>query len=255
MAIYEVINTADGGDTRYEGFVKAAQNFAILEGYQSITTVASHATTAPIWVAAGTFINYTGTATATDFPAAPQAGMCKILICAAASVFTHAGNITVQGNATFTAEAGDWVIVMALTTSTFRLNILKKNGLAINQGIATQTQVEAITSNVTYMTPLNTNWHPGVAKCWLHAVGTGLSISASHNITSITDTGTGLLTVTIATDFSSANYVIVASVYPVGHTWARIGDQTAGSFRIDNRDVSGTYEDPNSYYVTCFGDQ
>ncbi|HHT9145872.1 MAG TPA: hypothetical protein ACFYD4_09370 [Candidatus Wunengus sp. YC61] len=137
MAIYGVINPADAGDTRYEGFVKAAANFAILEGYQSITTVASHATTAPIWVAAGEFINYTGTATATNFPAAPQAGMHKILICAGASVFTHAGNITVQGDATFTAEAGDWVYVFASTTTTFKLNILKKTGVPVFNLLAT----------------------------------------------------------------------------------------------------------------------
>jgi hypothetical protein len=226
MAIYSVIDTADSGDTRYEGFVKAAANFAILEGYQSITTVASHATTAPIWAAAGTFINYTGTATATDFPDAGQAGMMKILICAGASVFTHAGNITVQGDATFTAEAGDWVIVTAITTGTFKLNIVKKNGLPVNQGVATQTQVEAITSNVTVMTPLNTNWHPGVAKCWLNAAGAGTSISASHNITSITDTGTGVLDVTIGTDFSSANYVIISDVYSSGNDSSAVELQT-----------------------------
>ncbi len=124
MAIFGVIDTADGGDTGYEGFVKDAANWAIEEGRIGFTTVASAATTAPIWAAAGDVINYTGTATATDFPAAPQAGKQKFLICAGACVFTHAGNITVQGGATRTAVAGDVVTVTAITATTFRVNFI-----------------------------------------------------------------------------------------------------------------------------------
>ena len=54
-----------------------AQNFAR-------ATVASHATTADIWGAAGNQIDWTGTATTTAFPAAPQAGAERVLICAGA---------------------------------------------------------------------------------------------------------------------------------------------------------------------------
>lgn len=85
-------------------------------------TVASHATTSAIWAAAGNVINFTGAQTITDFPAAPQAGAQRLLICAGAAVFTHAGNITVQGAATYTAAAGTVVLVTALTTTTFRVD-------------------------------------------------------------------------------------------------------------------------------------
>lgn len=94
-------------------------------------TVASHATTSAIWAAAGNVINFTGTATLTDLPAAPQAGAQRTLICAGACVFTHAGNITVQGAATFTAAAGDVVVVTAISTTTFKVNILKQDGKSI----------------------------------------------------------------------------------------------------------------------------
>ena len=94
-------------------------------------TVASHATTSAIWAAAGNIINFTGTETITDFPAADQAGAQRTLICAGAVVFTHAGNITVQGGVTYTASANDKVIVTAISTTTFHVNILPQDGLPV----------------------------------------------------------------------------------------------------------------------------
>ena len=96
-----------------------AQNFAY-------ATVASHATTSAIWAAAGNVINFTGTETLTDLPAAPQAGAQRTLICAGACIFTHAGALTVQGGATYTAAAGDVIIVTATSTTTFKINILNQ---------------------------------------------------------------------------------------------------------------------------------
>jgi hypothetical protein len=91
-------------------------------------TVASHATTADIWAAAGNSINFTGTATVTDFPDAPQAGATRVLHCAGATVFTDNANLDVQGGATYTASVGDIVVVEAVTVSTFKLTIFKDSG-------------------------------------------------------------------------------------------------------------------------------
>ncbi len=98
---------------------------AINTGY---ATVASHATTSAIWAALGNVINFTGAETITDFPAAAQAGSQRILICAGACVFTHAGNITIQGAANRTAVVGDIVLVTAITTTTFRINFIAGAG-------------------------------------------------------------------------------------------------------------------------------
>ena len=92
----------------------------------SYDTVASHATTSAIWAAAGNIINFTGTETITDFPAADRAGSTRTLICAGACIFTHAGSITVQGGATYTASAGDMVLITATTTTAFKVNILRQ---------------------------------------------------------------------------------------------------------------------------------
>lgn len=90
----------------------------------ALATVASHATTADIWGAAGNLIDWTGTATTTAFPNAPQAGAERTLVCAGAAVFTAGANMLIDGVTSgnnFTAEAGDKVIVRAVSTTQFRL--------------------------------------------------------------------------------------------------------------------------------------
>lgn len=136
MAIFQVIDTSATGDQFYEGMVKDAANWAIEEGRIGYTTVASHATTSAIWAAAGDIINFTGTETITNFPAANQAGMQKWLVCAGACTFTHAGAISVQGGATYTAAAGDIVIVTATTTTAFKVSIFSQSAFLVG-GIKT----------------------------------------------------------------------------------------------------------------------
>lgn len=95
------------------------------------TTVAS-ATTPDIWTGTGNNINYTGTATATGFAAAPQAGASRILDCAAAAVFTAGANMLIDGVASgsnLTVAAGDRVEVFARTTTQFVLRQLSSSGL------------------------------------------------------------------------------------------------------------------------------
>lgn len=138
-------------------------------------------------------------------------------------------------------------------------NLLVSNGTALvsTNIVATQAQMEAASSGAVYATPSNTNWHPGVSKVWIKCDAAG-AIAASHNVTSITDDGTGLVTVTIATDFSSADYAVVCSTLQTAgsRTMAVIKAQAAGSFQINAMDTnSGTPTDPTGYYAVCFGDQ
>lgn len=89
-------------------------------------TVASHATTADIWGAAGNDIDWTGTATTTAFPAAPQAGARRTLICASTPSFTAGANLIIDGvtsGATVTLAANDKVNIRAITTTQFMLTI------------------------------------------------------------------------------------------------------------------------------------
>jgi hypothetical protein len=103
---------------------------------ESRATVPSHATTGAIWAAAGNSIDWTGTATAATFAAAPQAGAKRRLHCAGACSFTHSATLDIVGNASFTAAAGDIVDVEAITTTTFRLIPIREDGQSIAGGVA-----------------------------------------------------------------------------------------------------------------------
>lgn len=128
-----------------------------------------------------------------------------------------------------------------------------ETGAAGTVTAASQVEMEAASSNLVAATPGTVNWHPGVAKAWIKCSGDGTTINASHNITSITDGGTGILTVTIATDFSSADYAIVASFAGTSVKNVAINTQAAGSFQAI---FDGGSTDPGgSYYFACFGDQ
>jgi len=89
----------------------------------------------------------------------------------------------------------------------------------------------------------------------------------SYNMTSITDAGAGRLTVTIATDFSSANWCCLATVmyssttitnatvFAVSHI--RSGTLAAGSVEINAHNwvtITSTLVDPTQWHVVGFGD-
>ena len=114
----------------------------------SRATVASHATTADIWLAAGNQINWTGTATTTAFPNAPQGGVERTLICAGACSFTASANMIIDGVAsgqTVTCSAGDQMIVKAISTTSYKLSRIKLDGTAqvAASGGLTQAQIQA----------------------------------------------------------------------------------------------------------------
>lgn len=103
-------------------------------------------------------------------------------------------------------------------------------------------------------------YHPGVAKFWAKVAVSGgtPSVSASYNVTSITDSGAGLLTITIEDDFDSADWCCQVSCLSPSITGTAIRSlmvetQAAGSaqFRWKSGSDSGT--DPDAWYIAGFG--
>lgn len=93
-------------------------------GLATLTTIASAATPDIFAVTVGQNVDYTGTATATGFVAAPNSGIARNLICAGAAVFTAGANMLIDGVASggnYTAAAGVQIKVTAVTTTQFRL--------------------------------------------------------------------------------------------------------------------------------------
>ena len=125
---------------------------------------------------------------------------------------------------------------------------------------ANQAALEAETNEDTYAPPDLLKHNPGMAKAWVKFDRAG-TVNASQNITSITDTGAGDWTVTIATDFSSVNYAVIVTYRADDgnlERWFCTGAQAAGTIQILTDDHNGDIADPQSaddMHAAMFGDQ
>jgi hypothetical protein len=146
--------------------------------------------------------------------------------------------------------------VSGFTTATTRtVTVPNRDGtMAMLGDSASQAQMEEGTNIYTFATPANVQWHQSAAKAWIKCNAAG-AISVSYNVTSITDDGPGLVTVTLATDFSSADYAIAPTAFGAALS-VSIAAQAAGSFQLrSDVTTSGAASDPTFYYAACFGDQ
>ena len=126
---------------------------------------------------------------------------------------------------------------------------------------ATQAEMEAGTSTITASTPGRQQYHPSAAKAWVNYDQTGtLTVNASYNVTSVTDTDTGKATVNWDVDFSSANYAVVGTAMETGgNAEAAVSISpsglAAGSAVILTRRTGGTVQDMDIVCVAAYGDQ
>jgi len=133
---------------------------------------------------------------------------------------------------------------------------------------ASQAEMEAGTATDKYVTPQGMNWHPGVNKAWgKHAIsGAVPQMTATWNVTSVTDSGVSRVTPVIATDFSSANYSISACAEAATTTYSatttclicvvRNATPSVTQFTLDLLEIDiGQATDPAAWYWSALGDQ
>lgn len=127
--------------------------------------------------------------------------------------------------------------------------------LATAPAAATQAEQETGTAVDIFVTPGRQQFHASAAKAWLNGNASG-GINGSYNITSVTDTGTGDILVTIATDFSSTGYAVIGTALTAaGSLQVCIETQAAGTFSGYCSNNSDTKVDPSSWFFAAFGDQ
>lgn len=111
-----------------------AANSAWITGTHGADTrgsIAMHATTMDLW-AQPNIIDGTSTAvTITAIATAPQAGARRTLYPVAGSIITNGATFAVDGAANATAASGDKWEFEAITTSTYKVHITKKDGTAV----------------------------------------------------------------------------------------------------------------------------
>lgn len=230
--------------------------------WQRGTDIASAATLS-LPASGGGVYNITGTTNISAISSA-QGGRTLWLKFAGALTLTHNGtSFILPGAANITTVAGDMACFINeaaqdASGSNWRcFNYMRASGSPINvtDQIATQAEMEAFSSTAKIVTPGRVQYHPGVAKCWGYFDFAG-GTNASHNITSITDTAVGRITVTIATDFSSANWVCVGELETTGGLCNTHQSKAAGSIELrSSNGNSAALQDATSYDFAGFGDQ
>jgi hypothetical protein len=222
------------------------------------------ATTTDLGAATTTYVKITGTTTITGFGTV-AAGIVRhgrfesiltLTYNATSLILPGAASITTAANDRFSAlslGSGNWIVTQ----------YTRADGTALvssTSSAASQAQMEAASSNAVMVTPGRQQYHPASCKAWVKFGTTG-AVSASYNITSVSDGGTGIWTVNIDTNFSSTDYCGVASVgreaTPHGLT-CNVEMIDAGQFRIYAYDIStGGLADPGTtdIYAVFFGDQ
>lgn len=149
-------------------------------------------------------------------------------------------------------SANDWIVVVDDATN---YQLVTPPRVSLVTTAATQAQMEAASDVIAPATAGRLQYHPGVAKCWGDFDFAG-TINASHNITSIADTATGRVTVTIATDFSSANWACVIATEVTTGISPSYQSKAAGTIELRSWNSSTqALQDATGIDFVGFGDQ
>lgn len=223
-------------------------------------SIAMHATTMDLWAQPNIIDGTSSAVTITAIANAPQAGARRVLYPVANSIITNGATFAVDGAANATAAAGDAWEFEAVTISTYKVHVIKNDGTSVS-GIATQADQEAASSLLKTVSPGRQQYHPSAAKAWVHFDAAG-NLTASYNMTSVTDSGTGNFSPVWATDFSSTAYCVVATskVDVSGITTNLIATVSttnfgAGGCNVTFVDINVVLRDPTHGEVIAFGDQ
>lgn len=137
--------------------------------------------------------------------------------------------------------------------------------VVLRSAAASQADQETATSTTTFVSPGRQQFHPSAAKAWVaftSITSTAVIGTASYNITSLTDNGSGDTTVVFGTDFSGADTYtgVVCSDITEGSTLNTPGPvnsytRAAGSHRIVTVNSAGSGQDQAYTAGVWFGDQ
>ena len=166
------------------------------------------------------------------------------------------GVVVMQGTPTLTTP-----VIGAATGTSATLTGVMSSATVAGAVVATQANMETGTAVDLVVTPGRQAFHPGHPKAWGYITGgASPALVVNYNTASIADTGTGNITVTIATDFSTANYAV-----PIGFgnltnntVTPSVRNRAAGSFSIYILEVAAgeTFSDGyTDVSFSCYGDQ
>jgi hypothetical protein len=190
----------------------------------------------------------------------PQFTAINLSHASANTLTASSGDLSIEGNVVYRAGGTDVPVTDGGTGSS------SASGARTNLGVAyaSQANMEARDSGVV-VTPDIQVTHPGHPKCWAFVTTSGgtPTLQNSYNVSSITDTAQGRLTITIDTDFSSANWAATCTIEggnSGGGNQSNVetGGHAAGSTLLQCYNgaggSAGSLSDPPSWHFSGFGD-
>jgi hypothetical protein len=189
------------------------------------------------------------------------AGRRILLRAQGSGTFAHLGNLILAEGADKTLDDGELIEFVSDGAGVWR-----EHSPAAGLPAANQAEMEAATGDLKAVTPGNAKYHPGVSKVNLKFNGTGtIASNYSHNVSGLTDNGTGDYTVSFATAFSGGNAFScagaakapnggTATMRVVSHPFG-VTTHDPGFCRINTTFVNATSEDCSDISLLLMGDQ
>lgn len=125
---------------------------------------------------------------------------------------------------------------------------------------ATQAEQESSFILTAAVTPRHQHFHPSAAKAWIQFTvsGTTVTVRANYAVFSVSRTGVGQYTITLAVAFSTAFYAVAYAVSNnVAGTSGLVVNtnvMAAGTYSIYVANLAGTLDDPASISLVFYGD-
>ena len=244
---------AAGNSLRYEQLFSTSpvQLLGAMDWFKG-ADIAS-ASTVNLTTATGNGVHITGTVTITAITLG--SGMWRLVIFDGILTLTHhATNNNLPGGANITTAAGDRALYWSDGTTVYCSAYQRASGGIIAS--ATQTEQETSTSLTVPVTPGVQQYHPSAAKAWVSCNNAGAAES-SYNVTSVTDTNTGIATVNLTVSFSGTTYTVIAQTDGAGGgVTCYCTSRATGSFVLSSfNTLSQVAQDSNRNFAVAFGDQ
>ena len=230
------------------------------------------ASTLSLPASGGGVFNVTGSVvTITGISSAQGGRTIKLRFAGAYPLTNNATTFIIPGGSTTTASGDTCEAIneaaQGASGSNWRLfNYERASGSPLNltDFTASQAQIETGTSTAVFASVGNMKYHDGVAKAWTTGTHGGTPDSPgndSYNVTSVSDTGVGIMTVNFTTSFSSVNYTqsgMCQRAATNSALWPAIyisTDPTASACAIAFVSDGAANTDPNYYSAIFHGDQ
>jgi hypothetical protein len=225
------------------------------------TTAVSSGT--PDFATAGNVVTLSSTATANTLGTV-QAGFIGVIHYGVAITLTHNGTSRIlPTGANITTASGDVEIVLSLGSGNWRtVSYMRADGTAVGAGSASQAQMVAASALTVFTSPGRQHHHPAHPKAFTSGRYSGAapeSPGTAYGVSSVSDTGPGVMTVNFSTAFATDEYVAsgmcqrVLSNSGQWPAYRRTTDPTTTACAISFTTNDASEVDPDFYSVVFHG--